>query len=53
MVLHRKGWAISFGISLVVGLTVWLGLPSWQPYVWHGFATQPSKPATDFTLAPR
>lgn len=50
MVLHRKSWALSLGILLVVGLTVWIGLPYWQPHVLHGFAMQPPKPASDFTL---
>ena len=50
MVLHRKRWAISLGILLVVGLTVWGGLSYWPPHVLHGFAMQPPKPATDFTL---
>lgn len=50
MVLHRKRWAISLGILLVVGLAVWVGLWYWQPYVLHGFAMHPPKPATDFTL---
>lgn len=50
MVLHRKSWALSLGILLMVGLAVWGGLWYWQPYVLHGFAMQPPKPAADFTL---
>ena len=34
----------------MIGLIVWLGLPYRQPYVLHGFAMQPPKPAADFTL---
>jgi protein SCO1/2 len=49
-VRHSKSWAIGFGTLLVLSLIVWIGLPHWRPHVLHGFAMQPPKPATDFTL---
>jgi protein SCO1 len=48
--LHSKRWVISCSIALVVVLTVWVGLSYWRPHALHGFAMQPPKPATDFTL---
>lgn len=50
MVLHSKIGVLSLGVVLVVALTVWGGVRYWRPYVLHGFAMQPPRPATDFTL---
>ena len=50
MVRHNKSWAIGFGVLLLAILTTWVAPGYWRPHVLHGFAMQPPKPATDFTL---
>ncbi len=45
-----KGWTMSFGVLVVLGLGAWLGVPRLRPHVFHGMVIQSPQPAADFTL---